>query len=167
MLALSLLAYSVSCFSASDFVWVHKDQVYTVTGVMCNCPINDSALKERRGMGRLTFSHDSCQFAVKKLKGLLQSQYQLYKTVVNLYFFFSSLGLDLLYIMYRMYLTNYTSEAVWIVVTSMRVKPKSESKSKVVLNSDISQILVKETAECLMTGKKKKNSVCFIKITIV
>lgn len=64
-----------------------------------------------------------------------------------------------------MYLTNYTSEAVWIeVVTSRRVKPEPESKSKVVLNSDIPQILVKETAECcffyslaaviLMTGKK-------------
>lgn len=55
-----------------------------------------------------------------------------------------------------MYLTNYTIEAVWIdVVTSMRVKLELESKSKVVLNSDIPQILVKETAECFMTGKKK------------
>lgn len=45
VIAVSLLAYSVNCFSASGFVSIHKDQVYTVTGVMCSLPINNSALK--------------------------------------------------------------------------------------------------------------------------
>lgn len=94
ILAVSSLACSVSCAVLLILYQLTRTRFYTVAGVVCSWPIHDRALKHRGGggIGRLTFSHDSCQFAMKKLKGPLQSQNQLYETRPFVHYFFSWFG---------------------------------------------------------------------------
>lgn len=42
ILAVSTLANADSCFCRSGSISIHMEQGYTVTELMCGCPINDS-----------------------------------------------------------------------------------------------------------------------------